>query len=231
MNSVAYGATELIDINFFPYGGTYSGTAYEGIVNGESGTQTWNNFYEGTMTNQSLNYADGTGDSGVDISYDFTSVDGSYESGFSSGQYAGLMNGNVYTTNGTTATLSFSGLTANTSYTLYVYTQPNGVTLNGQQLTVTSNGTTIATSAAANTSTSTFVLGQNVLMETVTSNDKGEINLTFSGSGIPDARATVNGIQLQEAVPEPASVALLGVGGAFLFGFRKLNSKEESAVA
>ncbi|RXK84950.1 PEP-CTERM sorting domain-containing protein [Chlorobaculum sp. 24CR] len=29
-------------------------------------------------------------------------------------------------------------------------------------------------------------------------------------------------------VPEPASVALLGVGGAFLFGFRKLNSKEES---
>ena len=32
-------------------------------------------------------------------------------------------------------------------------------------------------------------------------------------------------------VPEPASVALLGVGGAFLFGFRKLNSKDESAVA
>jgi hypothetical protein len=31
-------------------------------------------------------------------------------------------------------------------------------------------------------------------------------------------------------VPEPASVALLGVGGAFLFGFRKLNSKEESAA-
>ena len=29
-------------------------------------------------------------------------------------------------------------------------------------------------------------------------------------------------------VPEPASVALLGVGGAFLFGFRRLNSKEES---
>jgi hypothetical protein len=56
--------------------------------------------------------------------------------------------------------------------------------------------------------------------------------MTFSGLSAT-TQGDVNGIQIasmksREAVPEPGSVMLLGVGGILVFGFMNLKARKES---
>jgi hypothetical protein len=91
-------------------------------------------------------------------------------------------------------------------YNLLIYTDGNNgaATTTGQ---FTANGVTVTSTDPANTDfTSTYLLGENYV---VIPNLSGDLTLTATGGG--GFSSPINAIQLVGAVPEPSSLALLGV--------------------
>jgi hypothetical protein len=160
-----------------------------------------------------------------------------------SGGYNDLMSGYVYASNGS-STMEFNGLAKNYTYDLFVYSQSEvtdgNASGNGQKLTLTMLKGTAATPTITTTlsqaSTNTgFVLNRNYLEFNVTSDNNGALKFQYSspviGGEMATHKAVINGLQLAPT-PEPASMLLLGIGGAIMSA-RKLRKKKaaESLVS
>ncbi|NTW53730.1 MAG: PEP-CTERM sorting domain-containing protein [Chlorobaculum sp.] len=194
-----------------------------GAAINDLGNQYWNYF---AATDQAtwagLRYSTALS-SGASLEYNMTGTTGLDDTGTAfpdGGIDTPLMRGYVSTDNFNTGTLDIKGLTAGT-YTVYVYSQIDkdqtsslNMTANGVNFTLTNNGSLTELSQNKNWTAHDVVVGAG-----------GTINMSF-GTG-----NQINGIQLLQAVPEPGSLALIGVGSILALGIKRLKSKEESAVA
>jgi len=150
--------------------------------------------------------------------------------------YSKLMKTYVYTYG--TGSMTIGGLTAGTNYDVYVLTQ--GTKLDpGSKLKLTgltSSGVQSFTQTGLPTgANNTFVAGTNYMLETFKTDAGG--NLTFSYTAATGGKALINGLQIATSqntppTPEPASMVLIGVGGA-LMSAMKLRKKKaaENPVA
>lgn len=143
----------------------------------------------------------------------FNSAAGTFA--FSGTPDANLMQGYIYSSTATiTATLT--GLAAGQGYSLDLYTQGNN-NASGRSSTATVNG---ATGTSTQTNASTFIRNNNYLVFSGAADAVGKVSIavvTRSGE------ANFNGFQfVTTTIPEPSTLALLGVGllGLCLFKSR-----------
>lgn len=215
-NSVAYG--EVGDLINIKLGGSPS---YDNgaAINNVSG-QYWNSYASTDQASwATLLYSD-YGVSGASIQYNMTGTTGLDETGTAfpdGGIDTPLMRGFVSTDAYNTGTLTIQGLSAG-EYEVYVYSQIDKDLTS--KLNMDANG--VSYSLTNNGSLTELTKGQNWVSHTVVVGDNGLLNMSFAKD------SQINGIQI-EAVPEPGTIVLLGVGSAFLLGFRRRKS-EESAV-
>ncbi len=228
----------LIDIKFTPsvpldpkY--QFSGSA----VIGNSGDY-WNNILpddnSGAVSTRLLN----TGGLLPGGNFTFTSESlgliGKSSTSFKGTAYATLMNTYVYTY-GTTDFMTIGGLSVNTNYDVYVLTQ-GSKTDNTGVLTLTGTNVlgstqTFTQSGISNGTLSSFQPGQNYMLETFKTDARG--NLTFGyAAATPGKVAMINGLQIAASsnngpgpTPEPASMLLIGVGGALISAARLRKKK------
>ena len=118
----------------------------------------------------------------------------------------------------------FTGLAANTKYTIYVYSQSSS---NGAKTEINyfSKDSPAGTNAnhlkgilTTNTSTTGYVNNVNYFVITTYSTSTGYLSVNYSAlTGYPDA--VVNAVQIKAGdaapAPEPSSVVLMGIGGIF----------------
>lgn len=242
--------SSFIDIKFTPNSTNpiynYKGAVtYDGAVTVGQASDVWNIFepdlvagitqplvltsgWSGYPTGQSLTFtAEGA-----------TSLKGS-TSGFyggGSGEYAKLMNSYTYVETGDNGTFIIGGLQGNTNYDVYVLTQGNkGDTGSKLQLTgLNSSGvsTTFTQSGTSNSANNSFLSGQNYMLQTFRTDVGGILTIGYSSAN--GHNAIVNGMQIlgssnntPGATPEPASMLLIGVGGA-LISAAKLRKKKSA---
>jgi hypothetical protein len=198
-------AQSLIDIQF------NSDTQQTGAaVIGQSGDY-WNQLTTDSGTSSLLDSQGAS--SGVSFTWASSGIY-SPSSSFGGGD-ASLMGGYVinYIFDGS-QTMSFANLSADASYTLYIYTQGDSYS-NGRETSVTVSGTTYTTTPTDATAT-TFIAGQNYLEITGTTDGSGNLQFTYQAP-VDEAngnQADINGIQLSiTSVPEPSTLALAALGG------------------
>ncbi|TLU81956.1 MAG: PEP-CTERM sorting domain-containing protein [Chlorobium sp.] len=226
MSTSLHAEEPLINIKFG--GGTYTGAAVAGTAG-----DTWNQFNDDlSVINQPVLLSTGTSAGSAQFSY----TGGALVTGLAANCSFGatdknLMRSYIYTS-GSAGTMSFTGLQANKSYDLYVYTQSENTSGNnygdGQILNLTVNGSALNQTTPSDGGASTFLAGQNYLHGTFTADNSGNLNISYlspvGGTGAA-SRAVINGLQLKGSspTPEPASLVLLGIGG--LLASRKLKKK------
>lgn len=201
----------LINVDFGG-GAVQSGAA----VVGNAG-DLWNAI-TASATNAPLQFADGsTLPSPVTLTSTITgnwSLGGgapTYGSNFYQTSYLNLMQD--FTVG--TGTISFAGLPAHTAMTLYVYSQANQQ--GGARTISVTSGTANAT-IASDPTLDTFSAGQNYAMLSVMTDANGGLAINI---GKVSGETDVNGVQLMTAVPEPASLGLLALGGLALLKRRR----------
>ena len=109
---------------------------------------------------------------------------------------------------------SISGLNTSLTYNLYLYNAWNNGT-SGLGTTYTVSGATTPTSQTINPTSAgaTFVSGENYVEFTLSPNASGIITVDMiSSDTTTSTQALLSGFQLQ-AVPEPAALGLLAIGG------------------
>lgn len=171
--------------------------------------------------------------------------------GFSGTTYQSLMNTYAWTPADVAASISIAGLDPNQSYDVYVLTQgsisvpKNGPqTSDGTQLKLTGygydktqskwvdNGTFTQTDVSS-ASNKVFIDGKNYMLQTFMTDGVGTLKFTYA-SNLIDKNAIINGLQIASssqagppATPEPASMLLIGVGGAIISA-AKLRKKKSA---
>ena len=136
--------------------------------------------------------------------------------------YSALMQTCAVANNGAgpVGNVTLTGLADNQNYTLYVYTASDGNVGAGRTGTFTVNG--ISQNYTWDGLTSTLVNGTTYLEFNAVSDGTGTLVIDF---GNATAETDFNGFQLAEVVPEPGTLALLGMGLALPFYFlRRRNS-------
>jgi hypothetical protein len=176
-------------------------------VVGAAGDQ-WNFLTTANETAVPLNNTSG-GASGIALTWTSDGVARpvapSLANGFWGTPYQNLMNGFLYDSSGN-RNISFSGLTANAPFDLYIYTEGDSGS-DGRRLSVTVNAGLPTTTSATDHTVGTFILGQNYLyLPGVTADSGGLLNIAYSGI---ESEANINGLQLTGVVPEPSSSILL----------------------
>ena len=212
------GSLDIYNINFGAGTLTYNGGAMS-VADGYASTQVWNQFTTTpNLTAQTLARADGSTATGVkallNYSADAMVTSSLAKIGFT-GSDAALMRGYVYSASPRAITVSISGLVANQDYKLYIYTQSENTKANnygkGQYLDMTINATQHLTQTINSDGTlNHFVVGQNYLYGIYKADAGGNLNIVTSP--LYGSKAVIDGLQVA-AVPEPATVALLSVGG------------------
>ena len=237
--SVAHAGVVNIQFDGYSYwnAGTYTGN--QGAYTGDNvASPTWNSFTctssstaSGSMSN--LVASDGTA---TTEAVSFTST-GSWNdvNSYGSNPFNILLNAYLYSTAPSTApsTVTLTGLTAGGSYDLYLYGQNGQGYNNGAAFSITTGtgspitGSNSFTTGAITTGASapTFQENANYVIFNATANSLGTLGISYS----PVAGASegdFNGLQVistAAAVPEPASVGLLGAGalGLLLLGRKR----------
>ena len=124
-----------------------------------------------------------------------------------------LMNSYAQAAPGNTGIINFTGLTPGT-YKIYVYSQNENNEINNAVL-ITANSVSFST-VTSDGLRNTYESPYNYAVATVTVGADTNLSMTFKGYGT--GQGDVNGIQIVpiEAVPEPGSVILVGIGGIIL---------------
>jgi hypothetical protein len=219
----------LVDVDFSPGAGpAQSGAAVLG-----SAGDLWNNLTAGSGTAVAL----------TDVTGAATAVTLTYSSGFGGSNAGGsvmdagtsnLMQ-DYLAMNGLTFTIG--GLTPSSSYKIALYGAGDQNSLNGgatggqgtlftilQTPSPTVFGTTTEVNPAAPTTGDRKLSdGPGVAYVLLTANSDAtgalKVNVNYNSSSF--STAPVNGFQIVEAVPEPASMCLLGIGGVAMFLVRR----------
>jgi len=137
-------------------------------------------------------------------------ADNAASNSFYSTGYQNLYDG--YMATSTQRTVTFSGLDANKNFTLYVYSQKEAnVDNNLTDTSINGGGLVLYTNNDAST------LQQNINWGklSLNSNAVGVLSFTYAPL-VSDVNhvGVLSGIQLRQNTPEPASMLLLGIGGA-----------------
>ncbi|MGC9261687.1 MAG: PEP-CTERM sorting domain-containing protein, partial [Phycisphaerae bacterium] len=122
----------------------------------------------------------------------------------------------------TPARFTFSGLKANTTYTLNLYSINGGAGDNGATTFTIGSDTQTATNTSPSDD-SQFILNDNYVTFTGSAGANGVITGTFYGANAKTV-GYLDGAQLSAvpaSTPEPAALALMGVGGAALLLIRR----------
>jgi hypothetical protein len=219
-------AAQLININLI----TDGGAAMTGAAAIGTAGDIWNESPVGSLTDFNdmvgidpnttpFNLVNSSGlDSGVTLDAFFFGTSNLSSTSFVDGAGKQLMQGYVLGS----GYMTLSGLGANQSYVLYVYSQAEtGVANTSSTLTA---GSVSFDTPINNGNASTFIKGVNYTSHIVTADSAGSLTVTVSTL---NANSAINGFQIQ-AVPEPKSVMLLGVGGVLVFAYFRLKSNEST---
>lgn len=133
--------------------------------------------------------------------------------------YEALMKSYIYSDQGETLSMGFSGLVAGT-YDMYVYSQGDSTGQILDMSVLSSGGTLHKVTNPSDDTLNTLRVDQNYLLFSgIVVGDDGKIDLSFHGDpvAVEDLGfGVINGIQLTP-VPEPSTMLLLGVGSV-IFG-------------
>ncbi len=219
--NVQFTATNQIDEPYTTVLPAYVGSA----VIGSTG-DIWNQFPQ-DVTSGSLNDAANTPGL-VAFSTSTSSMGGgNFNGGFSNVNrgVANLMEGYLYNTSPTNPEhFSFTGLSPNTAYELYVYTQGDKDATGRKTSVSVDNGLSWTTTNAGDGTASTFILGQNYLIVNPVTDGTGSMDIQWKAGSV---EADINALQLlgtSTAVPEPSTYLLLCLSlGAVGFARKRLS--------
>lgn len=210
---------QLIDVNFTQnssagMGGPSSGPTMSGAaVLGAAGDE-WNGINGSSGSGISLFYTDG---SNSPVTMTFTSgggynvYDNEGSTPFTGTPYNALMENYLYN-DGTTQTITLSGLVANSIYNLVVYNAANS-TAGGRTTYFTINGNTL--NSTWNGTSSTLITGVDYLeFPSSFSDSSGNLVITYTGNGT--AEGDIDGFQIQ-AAPLLINAAYVGTNVVISF--------------
>jgi hypothetical protein len=238
--SSSYATNSLLNIKFAPY--TSPTFVYTGAAVIGNSTDYWNNIIpddNSAATGVALTQAFPPTPSAK--TYTFTSQSlgtiGKTSTGFYGKTEETLMRTYVYSsaTGIESDFMTISGLDKNWNYDVYVLTQGTK-TDKGQQLKLTVGGTDFVQGGVTDGTLSSFQAEQNFMLRTFKTDASGNLKITYASNN--GGVAMINGLQIATSLnnptptPEPASMLLIGVGGAMMSAMKLRKKKAaENLVA